>query len=389
MSSSAEVLVRRLLTEVRVEVNGPNDCDPQVHDERFYAAALGRGTLGAGEAYVAGWWDCERLDVLAARLLSLGDRIYRAASKRVLLGMYLRGRYLNRQSIRDARRNASRHYDLGNALYVAMLGPTMAYSCGYWSSRSGERASNLDQAQEAKYELCCRKLGLDRGMRLLDVGCGWGGLLAHAHGRYGICAYGVTPAENQVAFIRERLPELTVWPIDYRGLRSDQRYDRIASVGMFEHVGRRNYRTFFGKMRELLLDDGLLLLHTIGGGKKVREGSDPWIERYIFPGGQIPALHWITDASRGIFLVEDVHNFGSDYDPTLTAWYENFDRAWPQLRESFDDWYLGPAMEADRFYRMWRFYLLTCAGSFRARHNNLWQIVLSPNGVRGGYQSAR
>jgi cyclopropane-fatty-acyl-phospholipid synthase len=278
-------------------------------------------------------------------------------------------RLFNRQTMRRARQVGETHYDLGNEFYADMLDPRMAYTCGYWKD-----ARNLAEAQEAKLDLICRKMGLEPGMRVLDIGCGWGSFMRFAAKRYGVKCVGVTISAEQARWSRERFPDadLDFRLQDYRML--NERFDRIVSIGMFEHVGHKNYRTYMEVAHRCLNDDGLFLLHTIG--RNHRGGaSDPWIDKYIFPNGELPSLGHIGDAIEGLFVAEDLHNFGADYDKTLMAWHENFERAWPKFEKQ-----LG-----QRFYRMWRYYLLSCAGAFRARDLQLWQWVLSKEGVTGGY----
>jgi len=284
-----------------------------------------------------------------------------------------RVRLQNRQSLRLAGEVARRHYDLGNDLFCAMLDRRWIYSCAYWRD-----ARDLDEAQEEKLRLVCEKLELKPGMRVLDMGCGWGGALRFAVTRYQVEAVGVTLAQEQARVARERCRGLPVEIRlqDYRGLEG--RFDRIFSLGMFEHVGARNHRTFLRVMREHLKDDGLLLLHTIGGATD-SWSTDSWIARYIFPNSMLPSAAQLAAACQGLFVIEDWHNFGADYDATLLRWHENFERAWPSLAPRYDE----------RFHRMWRYYLLSCAGAFRARRNQLWQLVLSPCGVLGGYRSIR
>jgi len=318
-----------------------------------------------------GWWDCDALDECIARLLSKGaDRAVRSIA--AVMGSLI-GRLVNLQSRARSFRIGEVHYDIGNDLYAAMLGPTMAYSCGYWKD-----AVTLDAAQDAKLDLMCRKIGLQRGQRVLDIGCGWGSFARFAAERYGVSVVGVTVSNEQASLARERchgLP-IEIRLADYRTL--DERFDHVVSVGMFEHVGVKNYRTFMAVVRRCLVDDGLFLLHTIGGNQSVH-ATDPWIGRYIFPNSMLPSIAQIGRAIEGLFVMEDWHNFSADYERTLLAWWKNFDAAWPRLRERY----------GERFYRMWRFYLLSCAGTFRARSNQLWQVVCSKHGVPGGYQSIR
>ena len=164
---------------------------------------------------------------------------------------------------------------------------------------------------------------------------------------------------------------MTIAVQDYRDVLG--RFDRVVSIGMFEHVGPRNYRTFFELARRVLVvDDGPLLLNTIGGLSS-QQSIDPWIGRYIFPNAVLPSTIQIARAAEALFVLEDLHNFGADYDCTLMAWHANFESAWPLLRDRF----------GERFRRMWRYYLLTCAGIFRARRNQLWQLVFSKKGIPG------
>jgi cyclopropane-fatty-acyl-phospholipid synthase len=249
----------------------------------------------------------------------------------------------------------------------------MIYSCAYWKD-----AATLDDAQEAKLDLVCRKLGLRPGMRLLDIGCGWGGTARFAAERWGVSVLGITVSERQLEHGRRICAGLDVELRlqDYRDLAG--RFDRILSLGMFEHVGLKNYAAFMGTVRRLLPDDGLFLLHTIGSNRSAAR-TDPWTERYIFPNSLVPSAPQIGAAFDGRFVLEDWHSFGPHYDTTLMHWHRNFESHWPDLQGAYDE----------RFHRMWRYFLLSSAGSFRARKNQLWQIVLSPRGVAGGYTAPR
>lgn len=363
--------VQRAVAPAGVTLDGPRPWDPRIHDERVFRRVLLQGSLGLGEAWMDGWWDCEQLDELFHRLLGarVEGRFHSAAG---LLGA-LRGRLLNLQRRVRAREVARRHYDLGRDLFEAMLGRHPVYSCGYW-----RRASDLDEAQEAKLALVCEKLQLEPGMRVLDVGCGWGEAARFAARRHQVEVVGVTLSSDQVEVARELCRGLPV-RIELRDYCDvEGRFDRIFSLGMFEHVGVRNYRRFMRSMRALLEPDGLLLLHSIGSLRSGHAG-DPWMERYIFPNSMLPSAAQITRAFEGLFVLEDWHGFGADYDPTLMAWHENFQKAWPRLAGRYDE----------RFRRMWSYYLLSCAGGFRARRHQLWQLVLSPGGVPGGYASVR
>lgn len=356
-----------LLEHADVRVNGTRPWDIQVKNPRVLEQALSRGSLALGDAYLDGEWDVEELDGFFYRVLRA--RLYERVSPLSLALPVLKDRLFNRQTAKRAWEVGEAHYDVGNDFYEAMLDPRLTYTCGYW-----KEATALAEAQEAKLDLICRKLRLEPGMRLLDIGCGWGSLMAFAAERYGVESVGVTISKEQAAFARERYPELPLEfrLMDYREL--DEPFDRIASVGMFEHVGRKNYRAYMEVAHRCLKDDdGLFLLHTIGRNER-GAATDPWIEKYIFPNGQLPSIGEVGDALDGLFVAEDLHNFGADYDTTLMAWHRNFEAAWPRFEER-----LG-----ERFRRKWRYYLLSCAGSFRAREIQLWQWTLSKRGVVSG-----
>ncbi len=362
---SARRYIEQLLAQADVRIGGTRAWDIQLHDPGVPARVLASGSLGLGEAYMDGHWDCASLDQLFERLL-------RARLDRTVRGMsavlhHLRARLFNRQTVQRAWQVGHAHYDLGNAFYAAMLDARMTYTCGFW-----EGCGTLDEAQEHKLDLVCRKLGLRPGMRVLDIGCGWGSFMRFAAERYGVQCTGATISAEQADFVRTRCAGLPIEVrlADYRDL--DGRFDRIVSLGMFEHVGRKNHETYLRVAERCLADDGLLLLHTIGRNA-TGHGTDPWIDRYIFPNGEIPTLADIGLACEDRFVVEDLHNFGADYDRTLMAWHANFEAAWPAFAGT-----LGP-----RFRRMWRYYLLSCAGAFRARDLQLWQWVLSKPGRSG------
>jgi len=369
--AAARKRVETLLDGTGVHIDGDLPSDMQVRDGRLYARAIAHGSLGLGEAYMDGWWDADDLDEFLYRLLRahIDEQIGNLEDT----ALYLRSTLLNLQRGRRAFEIGKAHYDLGNDLFRAMLGQRLVYSCAYWKN-----ADNLDDAQLAKLDLICRKLGLQPGMRVLDIGCGWGETLKYAAENYGVSGVGVTVSQEQAQFaldLCQGLP-IEIRVQDYRDV--NERFDRVLSIGMFEHVGMKNYATYFQIVRHCLADDGLALLHCIGSNTSTNH-ADPWIAKYIFPNSMLPSAAQIGAACEGLFVIEDWQNFGADYDPTLMAWRSNFERAWPRLRAAYDE----------RFYRMWRFYLSASAAVFRARRNQLWQIVQSPNGVPGGYRAIR
>jgi len=366
--SAARRFIERVLDTADVRLDGQRPWDIQVRDLRMPARVLAHGTLGLGESYMDGDWTCERLDELFDRLLraDVGARLATHAA----FWHHLRARVLNLQTGSRAWQVGRTHYDLGNDFYAAMLDARMTYTCAFWSGG----ATTLDAAQVHKLDLVCRKLQLRPGLRMLDIGCGWGSLMRFAAERYGVTCVGVTISAAQATLGREHCAGLPVEfrLADYRTL--DEPFDRIVSLGMFEHVGHKNHGTFMQVLRRCLHPWGLALLHTIGRNEQ-GHGTDPWIHRYVFPNGELPTIAQIGRACEHRFVVEDLHNFGADYDRTLMAWHANVEAAWPRFADR-----LG-----ERFHRLWRYYLLSCAGAFRARDIQLWQWVLSPPGRPGVY----
>ncbi len=358
---AAKSLLERRLAAADVRLDGRRPWDIRIHRPRFVRRVLVGGALALGEGYMAGDWDAADLETLFFRLLRAG--LDRGAS--FAPGPLLRraGALLfNAQSPRRAGHIGRVHYDLGNDLYEAMLDRRMVYSCGYW-----RRADDLEAAQEAKLDLICRKLRLEPGMRLLDIGCGFGSLLFYAAERYGVIGHGITVSQRQAAWAQEHRGALpvTIEVCDYRALPATG-YDRIVSVGMVEHVGWRNYRAFMKTAAERLVDGGSFLLHTIGSNTSVRQ-TDPWIAKYIFPNSHLPSLAQLTRAAENLLLLDDLHSFGPDYTLTLRAWLRRFITAWPQLGSRYDE----------VFRRMWSYYLQISAAAFRAGHIQLWQLLFS------------
>lgn len=373
----AKQYITNRLKEADIEINGSRPWDITVHDKRFYNRVFARGSLGLGEAYMDGWWDSRELEESFNRGLSarLDERIFTGRTLFSVLPRILMTLLMDFGSKKRSHNIDAHHYGIGNDLYKAMLDPYMAYTCGYWKN-----AHNLGDAQKDKFDLVCRKIGLKPGMSVLDLGCGWGGFLKFAAEKYGITGVGVTITKNQVTLGNEMCANLPVEIKhgDYRDVEGS--FDRVVSIGLLEHVGPKYHRAFFEQARKRVKDDGLVLMHTIGGHKSKRY-VEPWTNKYIFPGGVVPSLEQISRASQDLFIMEDWHNFGYDYYRTLMAWSENFDKAWPALKKSGE--------YDERFYRMWKYYLLSTAGAFKARRLQLWQIVFSPKGVKGGYKSVR
>jgi len=369
-----------MLSPSDVSIGETQPWDIQVNNPRFFRRILDGGRLALGESYVDGDWDCPSLDEMTCELLEVGVRPPLWSMRREI-ALIIASKLVNMQNRRRAWEIGSHHYDLDNEFYQEMLGPSMAYSCALY--RNG--AQDLTEAQNAKFELVWKKLGLKPGMRILDIGAGWGGF-AHFAASRKVEVVGITVSKEQAAYARERCRGL---PVDihlmsYPDLPKHfgNQFDRVLSIGMFEHVGPKNYGLFMRVNAACLKGDGLAFLHTIGGSGY----PDLWTHRYIFPNGVLPNMRQIVDAVRGVFVIEDIDNFGADYDHTLMAWYENFKTAWPHFVGSHTR--NGRTFD-ERFYRLWEFYLKTAAGAFRARSIHLWQIVLSKRGVPGGYMPVR
>ena len=371
-AGSAEKIIRDLFANTDIRVDGDRSWDITVHNPAFYRRVLAGGSLALGESYMDGWWDCESLDGFMARVLEAGLNKKVRLSARMMWAV-ITSRVFNLQNRSRAWQIGERHYDIGNDVFRNMLDKRMVYSCGYWKD-----AADLDSAQEAKLDLTCRKLGLKPGQRLLDIGCGWGSLAMFAAERYGVEVVGITVSRQQKAYFEELNSDLPVEIRlqDYRDLSGE--YDHIVSIGMFEHVGYRNYRTYMETVHRCLKPSGRFLLHTIGGTIS-RTSTDPWIAKYIFPNSMLPSANQITRSAEGLFVLRDWHSFGTHYDRTLMAWHRNFTENWDRLKDRYDE----------RFYRMWTYYLLVCAGSFRANMNQLWQVVFTKAGTTGEYDSVR
>jgi cyclopropane-fatty-acyl-phospholipid synthase len=357
-----------LLRDAGVTINGPDPWDLQIRHPQFWNRLFALGSLGLGEAYMDGWWEVGDMAEFFNRVLR-ADLNHKLKLTPNLVWQVAQAKLLNMQTIARSRRVAKMHYNETDA-YRASLDVRMTGSCGYWP----EGVNDLDAAQEAKLDLVCRKIGLKPGQLVWDIGCGWGAFMGFAAEKYGAQCVGVTVSPDQAAYGRERYKHLPIefQVKDYR--QFDGRADHVVSMGMFEHVGHKNYRAYFEKARKVIKDDGLFMMHTVGA-RKSSETIEPWLEKYIFPGGVIPSMAQIGAAIDGLWSVIDVHNIGPHYDRTLLAWYENFEKKWPRLNTP----------EAERFYRMWTYYLLCCAGGFRARVLQVWQFVLSPTGVPDGY----
>ncbi|MFZ0489978.1 MAG: cyclopropane fatty acyl phospholipid synthase [Salegentibacter sp.] len=353
-------IIEDLLASAGIEINGSHPWDIHIKNDNFYRRVLKQGSIGLGESYMEDWWECAKLDEFLDRLFS-ADPEKKIKENIKLKWLILKARLFNLQTKKKAEKSIASHYNIGNRLYEEMLDPLMMYSCGYWQD-----AQNLEQAQENKLELICRKLKLEPGQKVLDVGCGWGGFAWYAAKNYQVEVVGITISKEQHELAQKRCKDLPVEIRlqDYRDLH--EKFDRIVSIGMLEHVGHRNYRRYMEVIQRNLKEDGICLLHFIGGNESCYI-TDPWINKYIFPEGLIPSITQIGQALEDKLILQDWHNFGLYYDQTLMAWHKNFKEAWPALKETYNNF----------FYKMWEFYLCASAASFRAKRLNLWQLVLT------------
>jgi len=346
-----------------ITVNGRKPYDIQVYNDQFYSRVLEQATLGLGESYMDKWWDCIALDqfiekVMRANILSKVKQDWATTWN------IIKARVFNLQTAGRAFIVGKKHYDIGNDLYQRMLDRRMQYTCGYW-----DNADSLDTAQEAKLQMICRKIDLKPGMTLAELGCGFGGFAQYAAQKYDVRVVGFTVSKEQAQYAKELCKGL---PVDIRledYRKAYGQYDRVISIGLMEHVGYKNYPTYMKQTSRLLKEDGIAFIHTIGSNVS-RRICNPWTAKYIFPNSMLPSIAQLGKSMEGYFVVEDWHNFGEDYDKTLMAWWENFENAWPELKSNY----------GDRFYRMWKYYLLGCAGGFRSRALQLWQIVMTKSG---------
>jgi len=363
----------QLLAHADVKLDGPRPWDLRILDPAVSGRVAAEANLGLGEAYMDGQWECDDLEDLFTRMLSA--QLHKKIKPNLaLLAHVAKSALLNLQTREHSRKVAEVHYDLGNDFYAAMLDPWMQYTCAYFQGG----ATTLEEAQEAKLDLVCRKLALKPGDRVLELGCGWGGFAKFASSRYGAHVVGYNISKEQVAFARQRCEGLPVEIrlSDYRDAQGE--YDKVVSIGMCEHVGPKNYRAFLQLAHDRLVEGGVFLLHTIAGNRQVAS-MDAWLDRYIFPGAVLPSPANLAKAVDGLFVLEDWHNFGPDYDRTLVEWRKRFEASWPAFEEKY----------GERFRRMWIYYLALCAGSFRSRYNQLFQLTLSKGGVPGGWKPAR
>lgn len=326
-------------------------------------ALLESTSLALGEAYMDGRVDVQG-DLYHALDYFLGQMDKFSVDESKLKKLLHPSRSKKNQQI-----EVSSHYDIGNNFYKLWLDETMNYSCAYFKTDH----DTLYEAQVNKTDYILKKLALKEGMSLLDVGCGWGFLLIHAAKEYGVRGTGITLSKEQYDGFTKRIEEeglqelLSVKLMDYRDIpASGMKFDRVVSVGMLEHVGRENYSTFMSCVEKVLVPGGVFLLHYISSQKE--HAGDPWIKKYIFPGGMIPSLREIVSLAGDYnYHILDVENLRNHYNKTLLCWEKNFNEHKDEIRSMFDE----------KFVRMWELYLCSCAATFHNGVIDLHQVLMT------------
>ncbi len=373
-SSSPQKFVTDLLLSADIRIDGSRHGDIQVHNEKFYRRVAAGGSLALGEAYMDGWWDCDDLGEFTRKIVKgrLKVPLDLHAAK-----IYLMSVIGNLQTPQGSKRVADVHYELPSKMYALFLGPSNQYTSFYYA-----HTDNDVQAEEARLELICRKLKLNKNDRVLDIGCGWGGFAKYAAQKYGCHVTGVSIAREQIKFARQYAKGLSVqFKIqDYRQLKGS--YDKIFSGGMLEHVGYKNYPTYMKKIAELLTDDGIAVIDCIGGNVPGK-GPNPWVGKYIFPNSMVPSPSQISSAFEKHLVLEDWHNFRHDYSRTARYWKNEFIKNWGKIQA------LDQTLFNERFYRMWLYYLSLFEGAFEASHIQQWQLVFVKPSNNASYTSER
>ncbi len=346
---------------------------------------LGEGSIGFGEEFVKG---NILIEGNIQDLLKMGyGQNYISFKLSLKDKLKLFHNYISSPgTILNSKRNVSYHYDIGNDFYSLWLDRTLTYSCAYFKKED----DSLDRAQLNKYEYISKKLQLKKGETLIDIGCGWGGMMFYAAENYGVKCEGYTLSEEQYNYLvneirkRNLADSLKVYLKDYREARG--RFDRFVSIGMFEHVGKKFYPAFFKIVKKLLKPKGIGLLQTIGSSKD--KPSDPWITKYIFPGGFIPALQVIVSIMNQKDLVFfDIEDLRKHYAKTLDKWIERFEENINEAKKVLVK-SLASSEKAEQFIRMWRLYLNGSSVSFKMGNNRLYQITFS-NGLNNHFPLTR
>ncbi|HMO02164.1 MAG TPA: class I SAM-dependent methyltransferase [Oligoflexia bacterium] len=352
--------------------NKASQNNSQALDIKSAEIAKTRGLYGLGEAYMAGEWESQNLDNII-RSIALQGYCKKISLRRLF--KLLTTLFINHQKGQKAFEVAERHYDLSNRLFTAMLDSSMSYTCGYW-----REAKNLEEAQTAKLRLICEKLKLAPGMRVLDIGCGWGNFAHYASTHYGVEVVGLTVSNQQAEIAKARCAKLPVEIRlqDYQKFKERIQFDRVVSIEMIEAVGKKNLPKFYETIKNSLKDSGIFLLQVITGEMFSRTSNPAlddylvWLIKYIFPNGYLPSSRELFMPEKYGLKIENIHNLGSDYIKTLTAWQENFENNWFSLKQEF----------SDSFKRMWLYYLAGCRVMFELSFVQIYQIAYSKQPIK-------
>jgi cyclopropane-fatty-acyl-phospholipid synthase len=363
--SISQRVIESILEPQDIHINGNRPWDMVVRDERVFRDIVTRGSLGLGNAYTQGWWDSPALDEWMYRVSqSPALRSARTLTHIIPNALATASEFLyNTQSLPRSQHVLKKHYELNLPLFANMLDPLMQYSCAHFGN-----TKTLPEAQVEKLDLIARKLEISERDTLLDIGSGWGGLAKYFSENKGCSVTGINISQKQIQFSEKFAPsqKVSFQNRDYRQIEGI--FDKVVSVGMFEHVGPQNYRAFMKSAHKALRPGGLLLIQSITKSTSDKI-CDPWIKRNIFPNSHIPSLAQVSAAAEDLFVLESVQNIGEHYDKTLMCWHKNFTKNWEKISPSFDS----------AFQRKWTYYLLTCAGVFRARELGCCQVLFRKN----------
>ncbi len=336
----------------------------------FYDRVVRDGSLGMGESYMEGWWDAEGDDIVSAIGIIISNQLEKTirVSPSLMLSAASTKIFANVSRVRS-KSNIQQHYDVGNDFYELFLDENMAYTCGYQKDPN----DTIEDMQNQKHERVARKLGLKAGESMVDLGCGFGGMLRYGAKNFGIKGMGVTLSEGQYEWANKKMQEeglhdnIRVELKDYRDMTGT--FDHVVSIGLAEHTWQRGYETFIGKISELLKEGGVGLVHTIGVTSPPHETTDAWINRYIFPDGRLPRLEELIEEMRRAGLtVGHVENFKLHYAETLRHWKEKFNKNRATIKA------MAPEYN-EEFLRMWDYYLQVCEAGFRYGELQLYQIL--------------
>jgi cyclopropane-fatty-acyl-phospholipid synthase len=364
---SEKETVETFLNECEIQIDGANQGDIIVKDDRFYSMCINYGELGFGESYMYGYWDSKNLYETLYNGIKNCHKVSYMNLNSIAFNRYFNNMFYNNQTIDKASADVQAHYNKGNDLYERMLDKTnMQYTCGFFQD-----TNDLETAQIQKLNIIAQKLNLKPGEKLLDIGCGWGNLINFMTTNYGVKGIGITISSEQLKFCKEKYKDnknAEFLLIDYRNIPDDMKFDKIVSVGMFEHVGKKNFEEYFDIVYKHLNDDGLALIHTMGQQSKMINATahSEWIDKYIFPGGEIPDWEDLSKIISKRFFIHDWHNFGKYYARTFEAWYNNINKRWNEIPNYNEE-----------FRRMWNFYLVSFIVNFDLCRLLLFQILIS------------